>query len=104
MFLLPLAASVAALIAFGPRIDTLVAVFLINTVPMLVAGPVSGLLLRRANRFGGRGRGVALWPTLIPAVIGAVWYLWRSVVPQQVAPGAEMISAPQYLLIGVIVL
>ena len=104
MVLLPLAASVAALIAFGPRPDTLVAVFLINSVPMLIAGPVSGLLLRRAGRRGGSGRLVALWPTLIPAVFGAVWYLGRALVPAPVAPRAEMIAGPQYLLIAVIVL
>ena len=104
MLLLPLAASVAALIAFGPLPATRVAVFLINAVPMLIAGLVSGLLLRRAGRSGGKGRAIALWPTLIPAVIGTVWYLWRSLVPQQVAPGAEMITGPQYLLIAVVVL
>lgn len=104
MVLLPLAASLAALIAFGPRTDTLLAVFLINSIPMLIAGAVSGLLLRRANRRGGSGRLVALWPTLIPAVFGAIWYLWRALVPAQIAPQAEMIAGPQYLLIAVIAL
>lgn len=104
MLLPPLAAAVGALIMFGPLPATLATVFAINAIPMLIAGLVTGLLLRRAGRLGGRGRAVALWPTLIPAVIFTVWYLWRGFVPQQVAPGAEMITGPQYLLIAVIVL
>ena len=103
MLLLPVAASVAALIVFGTRTDTLVTVFGINLLPMLIAGLVSGLLLRGANR-AGRGQGIALWPTLIPAVIGAVWYLFRALVPAEVAPGAEYIAAPQYLLMAVVLL
>jgi hypothetical protein len=101
MLLLPVAASVAALIVFGNRTDTLLAVFGINLIPMLIGGLVSGLLLRGANR-AGKGQGIALWPTLVPAVIGAAWYLFRAVVPEEVAPGSEYIAAPQYLLIGVI--
>ncbi|MEO7385357.1 MAG: hypothetical protein ABIX37_00315 [Gammaproteobacteria bacterium] len=103
MLLLPVAASVAALIVFGTRTDTLVAVFGINLVPMLIGGLVAGLLLRAANR-AGKGQGIALWPTLIPAVVGAIWYLFRAVVPEAVAPGAEYIAAPQYLLMGVVLL
>lgn len=104
MFLLPVAASVAALIAFGPRPDTLAAVFAMNLVPMLIAAPVSGLLLRGAGKAGGKGRGIALWPTLLPAVVGAIWYLWRALVPNPVAPGAEMLAGPQYLLLAVLLL
>ena len=103
MLLLPVAASVAALIVFGTRTDTLVTVFGLNLVPMLISGLVSGLLLRGANRVG-KGQGIALWPTLIPAALGAIWYLFRAVVPAEVAPGAEYIAAPQYLLMGVILL
>lgn len=103
MLLLPVAASLAALIAFGPRGDTLLTVFALNLVPMLISGLVSWLLLRGAAR-AGKGQGIALWPTLIPAVLGAVWYLFRAVVPDPVAPGAEYIAGPQYLLMGVIVL
>ncbi len=103
MLLLPVAASVAALIVFGTRTDTLVTVFGINLLPMLIAGLVSGLLLRGANR-AGKGQGIALWPTLIPAIIGAVWYLFRALVPAEVAPGAEYIAAPQYLLMAVVLL
>lgn len=103
MLLLPVAASVAALIVFGTRTDTLMTVFGINLLPMLIAGLVSGLLLRGANR-AGKGHRIALWPTLIPAVIGAVWYLFRALVPAEVAPGAEYIAAPQYLLMAVVLL
>ena len=103
MLLLPVAAAVAALISFGASSDTLLTVFALNLVPMLIGGLVSWLLLRGAAR-SGKGQGIALWPTLIPAVIGAVWYLWRAVMPAEVAPGAEYIAGPQYLLIGVVVL
>jgi hypothetical protein len=103
MLLLPASASVAALICFGPRTDTLITVFALNLVPMLIAGLVSWLLLRGAAR-AGKGQGIALWPTIIPAVFGAVWYLWRAVMPAEVAPGAEYIAGPQYLLMAVVVL
>ena len=103
MLLLPVAAAVAALIVFGLRTDTLVTVFGLNLVPMLIGGLVSALLLRGANR-AGKGQGIALWPTLIPAGLGAIWYLFRAVVPAEVAPGAEYIAAPQYLLMGVVLL
>lgn len=103
MLLLPVAASVAALIVFGTRTDTLITVFGLNLVPMLIGGLVSALLLRGANR-AGKGQGIALWPTLIPAALGSIWYLFRAVVPAEVAPGAEYIAAPQYLLMGVILL
>ncbi|MDH4022954.1 MAG: hypothetical protein OEV14_07500 [Gammaproteobacteria bacterium] len=103
MLLLPAAATLAALIVFGVRTDTLVTVFGLNLVPMLIAGLVSALLLRGANRVG-KGQRIALWPTAIPAVLGAVWYLFRAVFPAEVAPGAEYIAGPQYLLMGVIAL
>ncbi len=104
MLLLPLAAVLAALIVFGTRTDTLVAVFAMNLIPMLIGGLVSGLLLRAARKAGGTGRSIALWPTLIPAALGSVWYLWRAVLPAEVAPGAEYIAGPQYLLLGVVAL
>lgn len=103
MLLLPLAATLAALIVFGMRPDTLVAVFGINLAPMLIGGLAAWLLLRGARR-AGKGQAIALWPTLIPAVAGAAWYLFRAFVPAEVAPGAEYIAAPQYLLMSVILL
>lgn len=104
MFLLPIAASIAALLVFGTRSETLVTVFALNLVPMLIATPVAGLLLRGSRRAGGRGRNIALWPSVIPAVLGAVGYLWYAVMPDGQAPGFEYIAGPQYLLILVIVL
>ena len=101
--LLPLAATVAALLVFGIRTDTLITVFGLNLVPMVISGIVSALLLRGANRVG-KGQGIAVWPTLIPAALGAIWYMFRAVVPEEVAPGAEYIAGPQYLLMAVILL
>jgi len=103
MLLLPVAATVAALIVFGARTDTLITVFSLNLVPMLIGGLVASLLLRGANR-AGKGQGIARWATPIPSVLGAIWYLFRAVFPAEVAPGAEYIAAPQYLLMGVILL
>jgi hypothetical protein len=103
MVTLPAAAVLAAIISFGPRPDTMLAVFAMNAIPMLIGGLVSALLLRGANR-ARAGQGIALWPTLIPAAVGAVWYLWRAVLPEEVAPGREYLAAPQYLLIAVVVL
>jgi len=96
---LPTAAAVAALIVFGPRADTVAAVFGLNLVVTLFGGLFAALLLRGARRAGGAGASIALWPSVIPAVFGAAWYLFRAVVPEQVAPGREYIAGPQYLLI-----
>ncbi len=103
MLLLPASAVLAALIVFGPRGDTLLTTGLINAIPMIIGGAVSGLLLRGANR-ARAGRGIALWPTLIPSLMGAGWYLFRAVLPETVAPGREYLAAPQYLLLGVLCL
>ncbi|MGI9330238.1 MAG: hypothetical protein ACR2QB_05925 [Gammaproteobacteria bacterium] len=103
MVMLPAAAVLGALICFGPRLDTLIAVAGINVIPMLLGGLVSGLLLRGANRVRA-GQWIALWPTWIPAIMGTVWYLWRAVLPEEVAPQREYLAAPQYLLLGVIAL
>jgi hypothetical protein len=96
---LPAAAALAALIVFGPRLDTLAAVFGLNLVVMLFGGLFAALLLRGARKAGGIGARIALWPSVIPAAFGAVWYLWRAVSPEEVAPGREYIAGPQYLLI-----
>lgn len=47
---------------------------------------------------------VGLWPMLIPAILGSAWYLWRAVLPEQVAPQRELLAAPQYLLMGALLL
>ena len=70
--------------------------FAINLMPMLFGGLVSWLLLRKATT--DKGRLIAITPTLVPAGIGSVWYLWRAMLPAEVGPGAEYIAAPQYLL------
>jgi hypothetical protein len=105
MLLLPVAATLAALIVFGPLTDTLVTVFGINLIPMLIGGLVAGLLIRSANRkAGGRGAAIGLWPSAVPAVAGSVGYLWYAIRPAEVAPGFEYVALPQYLLIGVVIL
>jgi hypothetical protein len=95
---LPAAAALAALIVFGPRGDTLVAVFGMNLIVTLFGGLFAALLLRGARKSGGAAAGIALWPSVIPALIGTIWYLWRAVSPEEVAPGREYIAGPQYLL------
>ena len=104
MLLLPLCATLAALIVFGWRTDTLVAVFGLNLVPMLIAAPVSGLLLLLTRRASPGVRFLAIAPTVVPAALGSLWYLGRALAPASVAPGAEYIAAPQYLLMGVLLL
>lgn len=104
MVALPAAAALAALIVFGMRPDTLIAVFGMNLVVTLFGGLFAALLLRGARKAGGAGSGIALWPSVIPAVAGAGWYLWRAVSPEEVAPGREYIAGPQYLLMMVFVL
>jgi len=98
MLALPVVATLAALIMFGPRIDTMVTVFGMNIIPMLIGGLFSSLLLRAANKAGGVGRSIALWPTLVPAGIGIVWYLWDALIPAELDPGRVYIAGPQYLL------
>ena len=99
---LPAAATLAA--AITPALDapyaaTFVTIFLMNLVVMLVGGLGAGLLLRGARKAGGAGSGIALLPSLVPALIGSVWYLYRSFVPEEVAPGREILAGPQYLLL-----
>ena len=101
---LPAAAAVAALISFGPRFDTMAAVFGLNLVVTLIGGLAAALLLRGARKAGGKGAGIALWPSVIPAAFGAAWYLFRAVVPEEVAPGREYLAGPQYLLLATLAL
>ena len=105
MLLLPVAATLAALIVFGPLSDTLLAVFGINLIPMLIGGLVAGLLIRSANRkAGGRGAAIGLWPSAIPAVVSSACYLWYAVRPSADAPGFEYVAVPMYTVIGVLAL
>jgi hypothetical protein len=98
MVAMPAVATLASVILFGPRGDTMVAVFSLNAVPMLIGGLISALLLRGARKAGGTCRGIALWPTLVPAGIGIVWYLWDALLPAELDPGRVHIAGPQYLL------
>lgn len=96
---LPTAAALAAWIVFGPRPDAMGAVFGLNLVVTLFGGLFAALLLRGARKAGGKAASIALWPSVIPAVFGAAWYLFRAVSPEEVAPGREYLAGPQYLLI-----
>jgi hypothetical protein len=80
---------------------TYVFLFALNCVISLPAGLLSYLFLRRSS--GNISRWIAILPTLVPVVIGSAWYLWRGMVPAAVAPGAEYIGAPQYLLVGMLI-
>lgn len=98
MLAMPAVATVAGVVMFGPRVDTMVSIFGMNIFPMLIGGLISALLLRGASKAGGAGRAIALWPTLVPAGIGIVWYLWDALFPAELDPGRVYIAGPQYLL------
>lgn len=98
MLAMPAVATLTAVVMFGPRPDTMVTVFAMNIVPMLIGGLISALLLRGAGKAGGVGRAVALWPTMVPAGIGIVWYLWDALFPAELDPGRVYIAGPQYLV------
>ena len=83
---------------FGPDIDTMVAVFGMNAVPMLIGGLFAGLLLRGASKSGGVGRSLTVWPTVLPAVVGIAWYLRDALFPAELDPGRVYVSGPLYLL------
>jgi hypothetical protein len=99
MLLMPTIATLAGIVMFGPRVDTMVAVFGMNAIPMLIGGLFSGLLLRGCRKSGGVGRSIALWPTLLPAIIGISWYLRDALFPAEQDPGRVYIAGPQYLLV-----
>ncbi len=98
MLLMPAVATLTGVVMFGPRVDTMVAVFGMNVIPMLFGGLFCGLLLRSAKKAGGVGRSIALWPTLLPAVVGISWYLRDALFPAELDPGRVYIAGPQYLL------
>jgi hypothetical protein len=103
--LLPAAAVLGAALAtangaFRAYSDTYVFVFLLNLVITLPAAGLSGLFLRRS--YGNKSRWIASLPMLVPVAIGSVWYIARGISPAKVAPGAEYIGAPQYLMVALV--
>lgn len=106
IILLPLAAVLAAAIAtmngvweaYGKTYGFL---FGINFAFILLVGILVGLPLLwiRGEQF----RWLLISPTVIPAAVGSVWYLWSAVFPSAVAPGWQFIGVPQYLLPGLAV-
>jgi hypothetical protein len=104
--LLPAAAVLGAALAtmngaFNAYGATYVFVIIINCIITIPAALLSGLLLRWSG--GDRSRWVAILPMLVPVAIGSVWYIWRGIIPAAVAPGAEYIGAPQYLMVIMLV-
>jgi hypothetical protein len=100
IFVLPVAVVVAAAIAslngvWNAYPATYGFLFGINFAVMLIFGLLSGLLLLWSG--GDRSRWLAVMPTLLTAGFGAVWYLFRALVPAEVAAGAEYIGVLQYL-------
>lgn len=103
MVLMPAVATLAGVVMFGPRVDTMIAVFGMNAIPMLIGGIISGLLLRAAARSGGVGRSVAIWPTILPAIVGIAWYIRDALFPAANDPGRVYLAGPQYLLVIAVV-
>ena len=106
IILLPAAAVLGSAIAtsngvFRAYTDTYIFIFALNCVVTLPAALFSGLFLRKS--LGNKSRWLAILPTLVPVAIGSFWYIWRGISPAPVAPGAEYIGAPQYLLVTLLV-
>ncbi|MEC9374904.1 MAG: hypothetical protein VYA80_00875 [Pseudomonadota bacterium] len=104
MLLLPFMACLGVAIAanngvWNPYSATYTTVFVMNLIVVLVGAVISWLLLRRAE--GNLARWTATLPTIGPSIYGTFWYLGRALFPAEVAPGAEYIGAPQYLIISV---
>lgn len=102
MITLPLVAVLGSILMFGVRMDTQIFVFGTNAAPMLIGGLASALYLRSANK-SGNGQMIALWPTLVPAGVGILWYLFGAVSS---APdsGREYFAGPFYLVAGVLIM
>jgi hypothetical protein len=101
MIAMPVLAMVAAAITPAldrPYLATFVTVFVINLIVMLIGGLGTALMIRGARRRGVPASPVVLLPSLVPAIVGSAWYLFRAIEPEAVAPGAEFLAVPQYLL------
>ncbi len=99
---LPLVAMLGSVVVFGVRPDTQIFVFVTNAIPMLIGGAVSAFLLRSAHK-ADAGQWVALWPTLVPAVAGTLWYLYGMAALGSDS-GREYFAGPFYLLAGTLVI
>ncbi|MEE8236006.1 MAG: hypothetical protein V3R53_04365 [Gammaproteobacteria bacterium] len=102
MLSLPVIAALTSIIMFGFRLDTVAFVFGTNLAPMLIGALISGLLLRFATMPGTKARFIAIWPTLVPATFGALWYVAGVVIPNDSDPGREYFAVPLYLLMWVV--
>ncbi len=99
---LPVIAALGSIVMFGFLPDTIAFVFGTNLLPMLVGGLVSALLLRFATKPGGKGKFIAIWPTLVPAAFGALWYIGGVIIPNDSDPGREYFAVPIYLIMWVV--
>ena len=106
MIAMPVLAIIAAAItpAYEPYAATFATIFGMNMVVMLIGGLGTALMLWGAHRRAVRASPVVLLPSLVPAIVGSAWYLFRAVVPDPVAPGSETLAVPQYLVIAAIAL
>jgi hypothetical protein len=104
IFGLPVIAALGSIVVFGFLPDTIVFVFGTNLLPMLVGGLVSALLLRFATKPGGKGKFIALWPTLVPAAFGALWYIGGVIISNDSDAGREYFAVPLYLVMLVVVM
>jgi predicted tellurium resistance membrane protein TerC len=101
---MPIIAALASIIVFGDDLlpSTIPFVFGTNLAPMLIGGLVSALLLRFATKPGGRGKFIAIWPTLVPAAVAALWYIGGAIIPNNTDAGREYFALPIYLVMGVV--
>ncbi|SVB07167.1 uncharacterized protein METZ01_LOCUS160021 [marine metagenome] len=101
---LPIIAVLGSIVAFGFLPDTIAFVFGTNLAPMLIGGIVSALLLRFLTKPGGKGRFIAIWPTVVPAAFAALWYIGGAIIPNASDPGREYFALPIYLVMWVVVM
>ena len=98
MLVLPVVALLGSMIVFGAKPDTMMFVFGTNAVPMVIGGLISAVLLRLSSAPAGGRWLVALWPTLVPAGLGILWYLF-GLVSSGGDAGREYFAGPFYLLL-----
>ena len=99
---LPIIATLGAILVFGFLPDTIVFVFGVNLVIMLIGGLVSALLLRFATKPGGKGKLIAILPSIVPAIFGVLWYVGGIITGNDFDGGREWFTVPIYLVMWVI--